>query len=115
MAIHNIVDRQALEFQLRMQYLTPFVIQHYDYDFEDLLIDDEANDVFTATNSYENRDEVIPFHFKSPEKIDKQEMTNILRFYAYAGMSATRRVHFKRYMDVNAAVLKTLRNENHIH
>ena len=110
-AIHNINDRQELEFQVRLQYLNPVVIRHYDYDFEDQLTQGQALDVFTATSAYENNDEFIPFHFKSTEKFDKQEMINMVNFFGRAGLGATRRVHYKRYIDANAELLKLLRKE----
>src|SRR6186997_203995 len=113
-AIHNINDRQELEFQVRLQYLNPIVLRHYDYDFEDQLTQKQTLDVFTATTIYENNNEMIPFHFKSPAKFDKEEAINLMGFYGRAGLGATRRVHYKKYIDVNAELLKILRKEYHL-
>ena len=113
-AIHNINDRQELEFQVRMQYLNPIILHHYDYDFEEQLTQGQTLDVFTATTAYENNNEMIPFHFKSPAKFDKEEAINLMGFYGRAGLGATRRVHYKKYIDVNAELLRVLRKEYHI-
>jgi len=113
-AIHNINDRQELEFQVRLQYVNPLVLRHYDYDFEDQLTRGQILDLFTATTIYENNNEMIPFHFKSPAKFDKEEAINLMGFYGRAGLGATRRVHYKKYIDVNAELLRVLRKEYHI-
>src|SRR6187399_1042447 len=113
-AIHNINDRQELEFQVRLQYINPIVIRHYDYDFEDQLTGGQGLDLFTATAAYENNNEIIPFHFKSPAKFDKDEAINLMGFYGRAGLGATRRVHYQKYIDLNAALLKLLRQEYHL-
>jgi hypothetical protein len=113
-AIRNINDRQELEFQVRMQYLNPIILRHYDYDFEDQLTQNQTLDVFTATTAYENNNVMIPFHFKSPAKFNKEEAINIMGFYGRAGLGSTRRVHYKKYIDVNAELLKALRKEYHL-
>jgi hypothetical protein len=113
-AIRNINDRQELEFQIRLQYLNPIILRHYDYNFEDQLTQGQAQDLFTVTTAYENNNEMIPFHFKSPAKFDKEEAINLMSFYGRAGLGATRRVHYKKYTDVNAELLKLLRKEYHL-
>lgn len=110
-AIHNINDRQEMEFQVRMQHLNPFVLRHYDYDFETELTQDQELDIFTATTAYEKNNKLISFYFKSPEKFNKEEAINLMGLYGRAGLGATRRVHYKRYIDVNAGLLKLLRKE----
>jgi hypothetical protein len=113
-AIHNINDRQELEFQVRLQYINPIILRHYDYDFEEQLTQNQTLDLFTATTIYENNNEMIPFHFKSPAKFDKEEAINLMGFYGRAGLGATRSVHYKKYIDVNAELLRVLRKEYHL-
>jgi len=110
-AIHNVNDRQALENSIRIEYLNPFIVQHYDYDFEMILRRDRETDIFSATKEYENSSEIIPFHFRAIEKFDKERAMNIMGFYCFSGMESTRTVHLKRYIDLNAALLQLLRNE----
>jgi len=113
-AIHNINDRQELEFQVRLQYINPIILRHYDYDFEEQLTQNQTLDLFTATTIYENNNEMIPFHFKSPAKFDKEEAINLMGFYGRAGLGATRSVHYKKYIDVNAELVRVLRKEYHL-
>ncbi len=113
-AIHNINDRQLLETQLRFQYVNQFILNHYDYDFETSLTKNGQLDVFTAISEYEKNNEVIPFHFHGMAKFDKEQAINLMGFFGRAGISATRRIHYKRYTEVNAQLLNLLRNEYHL-
>ncbi|HKC36567.1 MAG TPA: hypothetical protein VKB95_10915 [Chitinophagaceae bacterium] len=113
-AIHNINDRQALETSVRMTYLNPFIIEHYDYDFETQLRQSRKTDIFSATINYENSNDVIPFHFKGIKNFNRERAINILGFYGMNGMESTRTVHLKRYIDLNTALLELLREEYHL-
>ncbi|HUR65776.1 MAG TPA: hypothetical protein VMZ03_05455 [Chitinophagaceae bacterium] len=113
-AIHNVIDRQALESTVRMTYLNPFIIQHYDYEFEKKLRNDNETDIFSAINKYEHNDEVIPFQFKSSAKLDREYAVNLMGFYGRNGMESTRTIHLKRYVEVNTALLKLLHEVYHL-
>ena len=113
-AINNIKDRQELENQNRLQYINPIVINHYDFDFEAELTQRRKLDIFTALSKYENDNRMIPFQLKSIEKIDKQQLINILQFYAGAALTSTRKIHFQKYIELNARVLELLREEYHL-
>jgi hypothetical protein len=113
-AIHNIADRQELEAQVRMQYINRLIIQHYDYDFESELTQNRQLDVFTATVEYENNSKMIPFHFKSLDKFDKVEMINLMGFYGRAAITSTRRIHYQKYIDLNAKLLMAFRKKYHL-
>jgi hypothetical protein len=113
-AIHNVNDRQALETSIRMAYINPFIIEHYDYDFETQLRRSRKTDIFSATINYENSNDVIPFRFKGIEKFDKERAINIMGFYGMNGMESTRTIHLKRYIELNTALLKLLREEYHL-
>ena len=110
-AIQNVNDRQALETQIRLEYLNSILIENYDYDFEIQLRQNRTIDIFTALNKYENSNDSIPFRLKGADKIDRQKAINIMSFYAISAMEATRNVHLKKYIDVNAELLKVLRKE----
>ena len=113
-AIQNVNDRQALENSLRIEYLNPLIIQHHDYNFEMILRKRKQTDIFSVIKDYENSNEIIPFYFKAIEKFDKIRAINIMSFYSLSGMESTRTVHLKRYMDLNAELLKLLRNKYHL-
>lgn len=87
---------------------------HHDYDFESQITQDNKLDIFTAAAQYESSNDVVPFHFKSPEKFDKIEAINLMGFYGRAALASTRRVHYERYIEINAKLLKELSKEYHV-
>jgi hypothetical protein len=110
-AIHNINDRQDLESKVRLEYINPIIIRHYDYDFNDQLNKMGKVSVIQATFDYEKTNDFIPFKFSSPEKLDRQFTVNAIGFMCMNVMNSTRTLHFKKYMNVNAELLKVLRKE----
>lgn len=113
-AIHNIQDRQDLEGSIRIEYINPLIIRHYDFDFNSQLGQDGRVSVIKATDDYEKSNEMIPFQFKSMEKFDKQGTINALGFYCFNVLNSTRTLHFKKYIELNAKLLKLLRKEYHL-
>ena len=113
-AIHNINDRQALESSVRVEYINPLIVRHYDYDFDSQLSEDGKLSIILAIADYEKSDRIIPFQFKSIEKFDRQLTINSLGFYGRNALSSTRVLHFQKYIELNAALLKVLRREYHL-
>jgi len=113
-AIHNINDRQALESAVRIEYINPLIVRHYDYDFDMQLSREYDISVIKATAEYELTNEVIPFQFKAKEKLDRQITINALGFYGRAGLASTRLIHYNKYIELNAELLKVLRKEYHL-
>ncbi|MFI5218610.1 MAG: hypothetical protein ACHQNT_03900 [Bacteroidia bacterium] len=113
-AIHNINDRQALESSVRIEHINPIIIRHQDYDFNEILSQNGKVSVIKATFEYEKNNEFIPFQFKSPEKFDKQGTINALGFMCMSLLNSTRTLHFQKYIDTNAELLKILREEYHL-
>ena len=66
------------------------------------------------TIEYEKNNEFFPFHFNSIEKFDKQGTINSLGFLCNSALNSTRTLHFQKYIDVNAELLKVLREEYHL-
>jgi len=113
-AIHNIHDRQDLEGSVRIEYINPLIIRHYDFDFNSQLGQDGKISIIKATDDYEKSNEMIPFQFKSMEKFDKQGTINALGFYCFNALNSTRTLHFQKYIELNAKLLKLLRKEYHL-
>ena len=113
-AIHNVNDRQSIEWDLRRDYLNPLIINHYDFDFDAALTNDWKVNIFQAAAEYEKNNEFIPFQLKSIEKFDRQNMINILGFYCMNGMRSTRLQHIQKYIEINTELLRVLRNEYHL-
>jgi len=112
-AIKNIYDRQELETQNRVLYINPIVILHYDYDFDFEMKKNDKN-IFEGVEQYEKSNDIIPFHLKHLEKIDRESIVNTLSFYAGNVVSATRQIHIQKYINTNAEMLKVLRKEYHL-
>jgi hypothetical protein len=113
-AINNINDRQALESSIRLEYINPLMIRHFDFDFQSLLTQDGNVSIFDAANEYEKNNQLIPFQLKSLDKLDKQYAINILNNHCFNALNSTRTLHFKKYIEVNTEVLKLLRKEYHL-
>ena len=113
-AIHNINDRQALESAVRIEYINPLIVRHYDYDFDMQLSRQYDISVIKAAAEYELTNEIIPFQFKAVEKLDRQITINALGFYGRAGLASTRLIHYNKYIELNTELLKALRKEYHL-
>ncbi|CAN5367419.1 hypothetical protein BH11BAC2_BH11BAC2_02320 [soil metagenome] len=112
-AIRNVYDRQELESQNRLQYINPLIILHNDYEFSNR-VRKEAKNIFDGFTEYEKNNKIIPFHLNSVEKIDRQNIINILSFYNYSVVNSTREVHIQKYIEINAELMSVLRNEYHL-
>ena len=113
-AIHNINDRQALESAVRIEYINPLIVRHYDYDFDMQLSRDYDISVIKAAAEYELTNQVIPFQFKASGKLDRQITINALGFYGRAAVASTRLIHYNRYIELNTELLRVLRKEYHL-
>ena len=109
-AIQNINDRKAIESSYRQTYITPFIIKHYDSDFESATRKVGAKNLIEFMLNYENSTTEIPFKLRKPEIFDSGETNNMLSLYGitYRG---TRTIQFQKYIELNTVLLKLLRKE----
>jgi hypothetical protein len=112
-AIKNIYDRQDLETKYRLEYINPIIIQHYDYAFDDELKKGDKN-IFNTLKAYETSSDTIPFHLYEPDKLDRNQVIRIISFYNGNLSNSTRIVHIQKYIEINAQLLKVLREEYHL-
>ena len=110
-AIHNINDRQALETSVRAEYINPFIAKHYNYDFDLALHQFDGETIFENLLEYEKSDTTINFQFVNTETINPRLFANYISFYTLSGMRGTRTLHFQKYIETNAVLLKVLRKE----
>jgi len=112
-AIQNINDRKAIESSFRQTYLTPFLIKHYNSDFEIATRKLGARNLIEFITNYENSNAEIPFNLRKSEIFDAGETNNMLSLFAitYRG---TRTIQFQKYIELNAELLKLLRKEYHL-
>ncbi|QNA44545.1 hypothetical protein [Lacibacter sediminis] len=112
-AIKNIYSRQDLEHEQRLLYINPILINHYDYDFNDVMKKD-GKTIFEAIHQYETSNKTLPYKINQVEILDRQNTINKLNFYLGNVLSSTRQVHIQKYIEVNAELLKLLRKEYHL-
>ncbi len=112
-AIKNIYDRQDLETKVRMDNINPIIIKYYDYDF-DAMMKKGGKTIFEGIRDYEKSSETVPYHLKEADKIDRQNMVGVLNFYNSNVVNSTRQVHIQKYRDVNAQLLRVLREDFHL-
>ncbi len=112
-AIKNIYDRQDLESQVRMQMVNPILIRICDYDF-DAHLKQNGKTVFEGIKEFENSNDTFPFHIDEPESFDKKNAIKVLNFYRANVINSTRVVPIRKYIEINAELLKLLRNEYHL-
>ncbi len=112
-AIQNVNERKAIEASYRQTYLTPFIIKHYDSDFESATRKMGAKNLIEFFRNYETSDIEIPFKLRKAEDFDAGETNNMLSLFAitYRG---SRTLQFQKYIEVNAELLKLLRKEYHL-
>jgi len=113
-AILHINDRQALENNIREQFINPFTIKHYDYDFDSRITKNGTLLFVDAIAAYEKSDEIIPFHLGHADNFDPETAINVLGIFGMSALRATRQQHFQKYIDLNAELLKELRKEHHL-
>jgi hypothetical protein len=94
----------------RFRYINPIVMNHYDYEF-DAILNKGGKTIFGSLLNYENSNEVIPFHLNNLEKIDRNEIVGMLNFFRQNLITSTRRVHIEKNREINAKLLKILREE----
>ena len=113
-AIALINDRQELESQVRMQWINPFIVRHYDYVFNEKITQEGQLLFSIAVDRYEKSNETIPFQFKNADQLDRENTINTLGMYSISAMRATRQQHFQRYIDLNSELQNELRKEYHL-
>ena len=111
--IDNINVRREMEASYRQSYIIPFLIKHFDSDFEETTRKLGAQNLIDFIAEYEKNSTEIPFKLRKPEQIDTDEARNMLSVFAitYRG---TRTIQFQKYIEVNAELLKVLRKEYHL-
>ncbi len=113
-SIRNVIDRQALETSIRINLINPFIIRHYDYQFETILRNNNKSDIFTATKEYEKSATIIPFRLHGITQFDREYAVNLMGFTGMNGMESTRTIHLSKYIDVNKQLLALLRELYHL-
>lgn len=111
--IQDLKDRQAFKTTFRENYITPFLIKHYDTRFELAIRKFGGSDLAENLLRYERSDTIIPFSLHKLETFDAGEATNILGLFSI-NSRGSRTIQFEKYIEQNTELLKLLRNEYHL-
>jgi hypothetical protein len=109
-AIKNIYYRHELELEVRLQYINPLLIKHYDYNFHNE-IKKGSKTIFDGLTDYERSTEIVPFHLSNSNEIDRKSIAGILSFYNEDIVSTTQQIQLQEYIEINAGLLKLLRED----
>jgi hypothetical protein len=109
-AIKNIYHRQDLEVENRFRYINPIVIKHYDYKF-DADLKKSGKTIFEGLQDFEKSNTPIQFQVNNLDKVDRNEIVSLLYFFRENVVISTRRTHIEKYREINANLLKILREE----
>lgn len=110
-AVGNINDRQSLESSIRLDYINPVMVRHHDFDFQSTLTQNGDLSIFDSVIKYEMSNEIIPYRLKFINELDRNYMIQVLSNYCFNALNSTRTLHFNKYKDINAKLLKLLRKE----
>lgn len=112
-AIKNVMNRQELEDHSRRDYITPLQVQYYDFDFDAVLKKGDKT-IFEGMADYETNNEFIPFLLEVPDKVERNKIVRSLYNYMSNNLTSTRKTHIKKYQEINARLLKILRDKYNI-
>lgn len=112
-AIANVNDRNSIETAIRTEYTNPLFVKHYDMDFDLAVNELGGASIIENAFKYENKDTIIPFHFKKLKEFDSENSVNILGYYLIS-LRGTRQVQYQKYIDLNKELLSSLRKEFHL-
>ncbi len=112
-AIKNINERQAYETSYRENYITPFLIKHFDSEFEIATRQAGAKTLSEFLPDYEKSEITIPFNLNNLNILNKKETNNMLGLFGVLSRGL-RAIQYQQYKEVNAKLLELLRKEYHL-
>jgi hypothetical protein len=108
-AIFNVRSRNTQEYAFTEQYVRPFMLKHYDFEWED---DYTHNGKLSIMQSLQQTN----FHAAAPPRIMdledfKRKEANSLVAYFLLILRSTKQVHYAPYIEANHQLLQALRKE----
>jgi hypothetical protein len=110
-AIFNVRSRNSQEYAFNEQYVRPFMLKHYDFEWEDAYTQDGKLSITQA---------LYQTNFQSPTPPQIRNLNDFKRDEAYALadyylliIRSTRQMHYQPYIVANHQLLEALRNEYH--
>jgi hypothetical protein len=108
-AIFNVRSRNTQEYAFNEQYVRPFMLKHYDFEWED---DYTHNGKLSIMQSLQQTN----FHAATPPRImdledfNRKEAYSLVAYYLLI-LRSTKQVHYAPYIEANHELLQALRKE----
>ena len=112
-AINNIKSRNEQEYIFVSQNIRPFMFNHYDYEWNNILTRDGTIPIADALQNYLAGDKKMKVELKNLKKLDRQFMYNISSHYLLI-LRGTRQLQIDSYIKINKNLLQALRENYNV-
>jgi hypothetical protein len=110
-AIFNVRIRNTQEYAFNEQYLRPFILKHYDFEWEDAYTQNGKLSIMEALKQTNFRAAALP-QILDVEDFKRKEAASLVAYYLLI-IRSTKQVHYAPYIAANHQLLQALRKEYH--
>jgi hypothetical protein len=108
-AIFNVRNRNTQEYAFNEQYLRPFILKHYDFEWEDAYTHNGRLSITEALKQT-NFHAVMPPQIIDIEGFNRREANSLVAYYLLI-LRSTKQLHYAPYIAANHELLQVLRKE----
>lgn len=109
--IFNVRNRNTQEYAFNEQYLRPFTLEHFDFDWEDAYTHNGKLSIMDALKQTNFR-AATPPQIIDVENFKRREANSLVAYYLVI-IRSTKQVHYTPYVEANHQLLQALRKEYH--
>jgi hypothetical protein len=110
-AIFNVRNRNIQEYAYNEQYVRPFLLKHYDFEWEDAYTHNGKLSIMDALRQTNFHTVTLP-RIIDIEDFKKTEANSLVAYYLLI-IRSTKQVHYAPYIAANHQLLQALRKEYH--
>ena len=107
--ISNVRDRNQQEYQFIEDFIRPFTVKHYDFQWMDEYTQNGKLSILQALNQTRYHSPAKPF-IKNMQEFKRQDAEGLVAYYLVI-LRATRQIHYQAYIEKSHELLEALRNE----
>jgi hypothetical protein len=107
--ISNVRDRNQQEYQFIEDFIRPFTVKHYDFQWMDEYTQNGKLSILQALNQTGYHSPAKPF-IKNMQEFKRQDAEGLVAYYLVI-LRATRQIHYQAYIEKSHELLEALRNE----
>jgi hypothetical protein len=108
-AILNARDRNAQEYRFIEDFMRPFTLKHFDFNWLDEYTHGSKVSILEAIKQSAFHPSVVPV-IKNPEQFKREDAEGLASYYLVL-LRATRQIHYAQYVQKNHELLQALRDE----